>query len=322
MSRAAATAACEMDAQIVASHGQRFLVETQAGDIVSCFARSRLETIVCGDRVRIARNGAGEGVIEALHPRSSLIFRSDRKREKAIAANVSQAVVVVANTPRPNAEFIDRCLAAIEHAGVKALLLQNKIDLDPQRDLQRTLLARYGALGYPIRELCAHAAIDPLAPALQAQASLLIGPSGVGKSTIVNALLPLAGARTGAISRSEAGRHTTTHARLYRLGADTTLIDSPGMHQFGLQHIAPAELAACFVEFRPLAGQCRFSDCRHAGEPGCALHEAMRQGQIAAERMRSYARILSSLEPPLGARSATGRAEPARYRHQRDDDEP
>ncbi|MPZ42594.1 MAG: ribosome small subunit-dependent GTPase A [Betaproteobacteria bacterium] len=322
MSTAAATAVSDVDAQIVASHGQRLLVETQAGDVVSCFARSRLGTIVCGDRVRIARTGSSEGMIEAVHARSSLIYRSDRKREKAIAANVSQAVVVLANTPRPNAEFIDRCLAAIEHAGVKALLLQNKIDLDPQRALQRMLLARYGALGYPIRELCAHAAVEPLTSALQAQASLLIGQSGVGKSTIVNALLPFAGARTGEMSRSEAGRHTTTHARLYRLGADTTLIDSPGMHQFGLQHIAPAELAACFIEFRPLAGQCRFNDCRHADEPGCALHEAVRQGEIAPERMRSYERILNSLEPPLGARSGAGRAEPARHRHQRDDDEP
>jgi ribosome biogenesis GTPase len=321
MPTAAASAASGVDAQIVASHGRRFLAETQAGELVACYARSRLGAIVCGDRVRVARNG-GEGVIEAVHPRSSLIYRSDRKREKAIAANVSQAVVVLASTPPPNAEFVDRCLAAIEHAGIRALLLQNKIDLDPQRALQRTLLTRYGALGYSIRSLCAHAAVDPLRPELRAQASVLIGQSGVGKSTIVNALLPFAGARTGATSRSEAGRHTTTHARLYRLGADTTLIDSPGMQQFGLQHIAPAELAACFVEFRPLLGQCRFSDCRHAGEPGCAVREAVSQGRIAAERMRSYERILDSLEPPRGARSATGRAEPARHRHQCDDDEP
>jgi ribosome biogenesis GTPase len=322
MSTAAASVAPGVDAQIVASHGRRFVVETRTGDLVSCFTRSRLQTIVCGDRVRIARSGSREGMIESVHPRSSLIYRSDRKREKAIAANVSQAVVVLASTPPPNPEFIDRCLAAIEHAGIRALLVQNKIDLDSQRALRRTLLARYRALGYPICELCAHAAVDPLTSELRAQASLLIGQSGVGKSTIVNALLPFAGARTNEISRSEAGRHTTTHARLYRLGADTTLIDSPGMHQFGLQHIAPAELAACFIEFRPLIGQCRFNDCRHAAEPGCALREAVCQGRIAPERMRSYERILNSLEPPLGARSATGRADPARHRHQCDDDQP
>jgi ribosome biogenesis GTPase len=311
-----------MDGQVVASHGQRFLVETHPGEVVSCFARSRLGTIVCGDHVRIVRDGNDEGVVEAVHPRASLIYRSDRKREKAIAANVSQAVVVLANAPPPNAELIDRCLAAIEHAGIKALLLQNKIDLDPQRALRRMLLARYGALGYPTVELCAHAAVEPLRAALQSETSLLIGQSGVGKSTIVNALLPLAGARTGDMSRSETGRHTTTHARLYRLGQDTVLIDSPGMHQFGLQHIAPAELAACFVEFRPLAGQCRFNDCRHGDEPGCAVREAVRQGVIAPERMHSYERILRSLEPPIGTRSAASRTEPARHRHQRDDEEP
>jgi ribosome biogenesis GTPase len=322
MATAAGSAASGVDAQVVASHGRRFLVETQTGELVSCFARGRLGSIVCGDRVRVARNDGGDGMIEALRPRNSLVFRSDRKREKAIAANVSQAVVVLASTPPPNPEFLDRCLAAIEHAGIRALLLQNKMDLDPQRTLQRTLLARYGALGYAIRSLCAHASVEPLRSELQARASVLIGQSGVGKSTIVNALLPLAGARTGAISRSESGRHTTTHTRLYRLGTDTTLIDSPGMHQFGLQHIAPTQLAACFIEFQPLAGQCRFNDCRHAGEPGCAVREAVARGQIAAARMRSYERILASLEPPLGARSTAGRAEPARHRHHCDDDEP
>src|SRR5688572_16637868 len=161
MPAATASAAPEGDGQVIASHGQRFLVETQGGDIVSCFARSRLGTIVCGDLVRVVHAGADDGVIEAVHTRTSLIYRSDRKREKAIAANVSQAVVVVAKTPRPNAEFIDRCLAAIEHAGVKALLVQNKIDLDPERALRRMLLARYGELGYPIRELSAHATVEP-----------------------------------------------------------------------------------------------------------------------------------------------------------------
>ncbi len=317
-----ASAALRVDGQVVASHGQRLLVETQGGDIVSCFARSRLGTIVCGDRVRIVRGGRDDGVIEAVHSRTSLIYRSDRKREKAIAANVSQAVVVVAKTPQPNAEFIDRCLAAIEHAGVKALLVQNKVDLDPQRTLRCMLLARYGELGYPVCELCAHATVEPLTSALQAQSSLLIGQSGVGKSTIVNALLPLAGARTAEVSRSEAGRHTTTHARLYRLSADTALIDSPGMHQFGLQHIAPAELAACFVEFRPVAGQCRFNDCRHVDEPGCAVREAVLQGHIAPERMRSYDSILRSLEPAIRPRSTASRAEPARQRYQRDDEQP
>jgi ribosome biogenesis GTPase / thiamine phosphate phosphatase len=278
MPAAGASEAALRDAEVVASHGQRLLVQTRDAEVLSCFARSRLGTIVCGDRVQILRSGQGEGVIEAVLPRTSIIYRSDVKREKAIAANVTQAILVVAIAPRPNTEFVDRCLAAAEHAGVKALLVQNKIDLDPQSALHAELLARYAVLGYRTCQLSAHVSVEPLKAALRGESSLLIGQSGVGKSTIVNALLPAAGARTSDISRSEAGRHTTTHARLYRLGESAVLIDSPGMHQFGVQHIPPQELAACFVEFQPFLGGCRFSNCRHMDEPGCALHHSASDG--------------------------------------------
>ena len=319
MPAVAAFAAKGLDARVIARHGQHCRVRTCSGNILTCLARSRLDPIVCGDRVRVTPSSTSEGVIEAVLPRSSLIYRCDRRREKAIAANVSQAIVVLATAPWPNSEFVDRCLVAVEYAGVKIVLVQNKIDLDSDRTLHTALLARYGALGYRMCELCAHHDVDTLRTELRAETSLLIGQSGVGKSTIVNALLPDAQARTGEVSRSQTGRHTTTHAQLYRIGEDATLIDSPGMHQFGLQHIAPADLAACFVEFRPLLGGCRFNDCRHAGEPGCALHDALRQGRIQRSRMRSYARILSSL---LQSHSASGRAEPARHRHQKDDEQP
>jgi ribosome biogenesis GTPase len=319
---AAAKEGARRDAQVIASHGQRFRVQTQDGTIVSCFARSRLGPIVCGDRVSLIANVAEECVIEAVHPRISLIYRSDRKREKPIAANVTQAIVVLAPAPQPGVEFIDHCLAAIEHAGVKALLLLNKIDLDPQQALQDSLLDRYGKLGYPVLGLCAQASVEPLVASLRGEASVLIGQSGVGKSTIVNALLPCAAARTGAVSRSDAGRHTTTHARLYRLSADTSLIDSPGMHRFGVQHIGVEALAACFVEFRRFLDECRFNDCRHVDEPDCAVRAAVSDGKIAPERMRSYQSMLRSLQEPREMRSSTGRSEPARYREEQDDEQP
>lgn len=319
MAPAATTGERRRDALVVASHGRRFLVEAEDGALLSCFARTRTGPIVCGDRVRIALLRPGEAVIEAVHARSSLVYRSDGKREKPIAANVTQAVVVVATVPRPSAEFIDRCLVALEHAGVKPLLVQNKIDLDPDRVLQQELLAGYRALGYPVCELCAHVSVAPLRPALAGEASLLMGQSGVGKSTIVNALLPEAAARTASVSRLETGRHTTTHARLYRLDAQSLIIDSPGMHQFGVHHIPPRELAACFVEFRPFLGHCRFSDCRHVDEPGCALADALARGELSAQRMQSYWSILGT----LGAmRSSARRAEPGGDREQEDDEEP
>ena len=307
------------DALIVASHGQRHLARSQAGVMLACMARSRLGPIVCGDRVRIRPTGGTEAMIEAVLPRTSLIYRSDRKREKPIAANVTQAIVALAPVPRPNLDLIDRCLAAVEHAGVKALLACNKIDLDGDGSLRAALTVRYGALGYRVRELCARDGVDTLRPALRGEASLLIGQSGVGKSTIVNALLPEARARTDAVSRSEAGRHTTTHAQLYVLDEASSLIDSPGMHQFGLQQIAPAELAACFVEFRAFLGNCRFSNCLHAAEPGCALAVAVQRGEVLPERMHAYRRILRSLQ---ATRSGGGRSEPAGDGYEQDHEQP
>ena len=305
---------------VVAAHGRRFLVETDDGTLLPCFARSRAGIVVCGDRVRIRHAGRGEGVIEAVEARRSLIYRSDERRAKPIAANVTQVIVVTASAPRPSAEFIDRCLAAAEHAGVACLLVQNKVDLDPDGSLRTGLLQRYEALGYRLLALSAHESVAPLVPLLGSQWSLLIGQSGVGKSTIVNALVPDANARTGEISRWNSGRHTTTHAQLYRLEGGGVVIDSPGMHQFGLQHIPPGELAACFVEFRPFLGLCRFNDCRHDEEPGCAVRDAVDRGEIAAERLQSYLRILATLGE--GRLPSGGRPEPARQRDEEDDEEP
>jgi ribosome biogenesis GTPase len=314
-----AASGAALDALIVASHGQRHLARTSDGTILACFARSRVGTLVCGDRVRLLLTGAAEAVIETILPRSSLIYRSDRKREKPIAANVTQAIVVVAPTPRPSAELIDRCLAAAEHAGVKGLLVYNKIDLDPDAHSRSSLLPRYRPLGYRVCELCARSGVHELWPALRGETSLLIGQSGVGKSTLVNALAPDAHARTDAVSRTQAGRHTTTHARLYRLDEQTSLIDSPGMHQFGLQHIAPSELASCFVEFRRFLGDCRFNDCRHVDEPGCALVAAVQRNEVSPHRMRAYAAILGSL---TARRSRGGGPEPARDGHEQDHEQP
>ncbi|RPI47765.1 MAG: ribosome small subunit-dependent GTPase A [Betaproteobacteria bacterium] len=282
--------------QVVASFGRRFLVELDGSVTVSCVARGRRRGIACGDNVRLTRISATEGVIEDIEPRTCLLYRSDEKREKAIAANITQVVVVVAIAPAPNAEFIDRCLAAAEHAGARSLLVLNKTDLDDPGEQASRISARYGALGYRTVPASMHSGIEHLLAELRGHLSVLIGQSGVGKSTLVNRLVPDANARVAGTSATrDAGRHTTTRAQLYRIDAQSALVDSPGMHAFGLNHVDAADLSHAFIEFRRFLGDCRFSNCRHDGEPGCAVDAAARDGRVLAERLASYRRILKTL---------------------------
>jgi ribosome biogenesis GTPase len=285
-----------LSGQVVASFGRRSLVEVEPGVVLSCVVRGRRSGIACGDRVRVSRSSATEGVIEEVEPRTCLLYRSDARREKAIAANVTQVVIVFAIAPSPNVELIDRCLVAGEHAGARLLLVLNKIDLADPESRVAEIAARYDALGYALVRLSREHGIEALRRQLHGHLSVLVGASGVGKSTLVNRLLPQAGARVGELSASrEAGRHTTTRAQLYRIDAATALIDSPGMHAFGLNHLGAADIANAFVEFSPLLGACRFSNCRHDGEPDCALDTAARERRIPPERLASYRRILHSI---------------------------
>ncbi len=284
-------------ARVVASFGRRSLVETPTGETLSCVTRGRRTGIVCGDWVSIAATGPGEGVIEDVEPRTSLVYRSDAKREKAIAANADQVVIVLAVSPVPNIDFLDRCLIAAEHAGIGVLLLLNKIDLAPRDGASiEGILDSYRALGYRTATSSKTLVLDRLLDELRGRTSVFVGQSGVGKSTLVNRLVPQAAARVGDTSAfRDAGRHTTTRAQLYALDASSNIIDSPGMHAFGLSHVLPEDLASCFKEMRPLLGQCRFSNCRHDGEPGCGLDEGVRAGRIEPTRLASYRRILASI---------------------------
>lgn len=281
--------------RVVACFGRRSLVETQNRSELSCVTRGRRTGIACGDWVRYSPTSPGEGVIEDVEPRASLIYRSDAKRDKAIAANVTQIVIVLAIAPSPNVDFLDRCLVAAEHAGARTLLVLNKTDLSQPDDEAASIATRYGSLGYRLTATAKNMPITRLQDELHGQLSVFIGQSGVGKSTLVNRLVPGAEARVGATSASrQAGRHTTTHAQLYRLDEQSGLIDSPGMHAFGLSHIPAADLAECFIEMRGLLGNCRFSNCRHDGEPGCGIEEAVRSERIARQRLDSYRRILAA----------------------------
>ena len=280
---------------VVASFGRQFSVELSNGVLIACVSRGKRTNIACGDHVTIAVTAVDHGVIESTQPRASLFYRSDIQREKLIAANVTQVVIVLAASPSYHQELLDRCLAAAEEAGIHALLVLNKMDLPAAPDVLRSLTL-YRELGYEVLPLAAKIDLAPLRARLAGQTSVLVGQSGMGKSTIINRLVPDAAARVGSLSLAlSSGRHTTTHAQLYHLDAATHIIDSPGLQEFGLQHIGSDGLARCFVEFREHLGKCRFNDCKHLVEPGCAITLATENGLIDAARQASYRTLVAQL---------------------------
>lgn len=282
---------------MVAAHGRHYLVELADGSQIACFPRGKKSLIACGDRVAVLSTAKGQGVIEAVDPRRSLLYRSDEHREKLIAANVTQMIVVLAAVPSFYEELLIRCLAAAEHQGIRALIVLNKFDLVEEGARARAALEPYRALGYEVLPLIAKREVAPLRPHLQGHTSVLVGQSGMGKSTIVNALVPDAAAAVSDVSAAlDSGRHTTTHARLYRLDPHSALIDSPGLQEFGLGHVPLRELDRTFVEFRPLLGSCRFKDCLHRGEPDCAVAAAAERGEIRERRLAVYRRLVEEAQ--------------------------
>ena len=278
--------------QVIAAYGRHYLVETGDGSRYACFPRGKQSTVACGDRVAFARTAGEQGVIEAVDARSTLFARAAAHRQKLIAANVSQLAIVVAAEPSFSEELINRCLVAAEYQGMRSVILLNKCDLKVAAASALARLEPYSRAGYRVIELSALEGAEELRPLLAGEATVLVGQSGMGKSTIINALLPEAQMATREISAFLAsGRHTTTQARLHRLDADSTLIDCPGLQEFGLHHLSPQDLEAGFVEFRSFLGQCRFQNCRHLSEPGCALERAVAEGAIHPRRLDMFRRI-------------------------------
>ena len=275
-----------LNGQVIAAFSRRFIVETASGEL-PCQVKGRHLRVVCGDQVEIRRDGDA-GVIEAILPRSSLLYRSDAFKSKAIAANATQLAVVVAARPSFSMELVQRCILTAEDQGIASLLILNKADL-PETPDAYARLALLTRIGYPLLRLSALTDVAPLRPALQGHTTLLIGQSGMGKSTLVNALFPEARAVTAEYSEAlDSGRHTTTHTRLHRMNADSAVIDSPGLQEFALQHMDANALANAFIEFRPYLGHCRFRDCKHETEPDCRLQEAAAAGEISLARLRLF----------------------------------
>jgi ribosome biogenesis GTPase len=273
--------------QVIAAFSRRFIVDVPEHGAIPCLVQGRHLRIVCGDQVELKQDGS-QGIIQAVHARSSLLHRSDLFRSKPIAANVTQIAVVVAPRPSFSSELIQRCILAAEAEGIASIVLLNKIDL-AESAAARVRLQKLEQLGYAVVALSAETDPSPLLPFLHGHTTLLIGQSGMGKSTLINALLPDTHALTAEFSEAlDSGKHTTTHTRLYRIGEKAALIDSPGLQEFALQHIAPDALAEAFVEFKPYFGQCRFRDCRHQGEPGCRIQQAVTDGEINPTRLKLF----------------------------------
>lgn len=277
--------------QIVAAHGRHFLVRTEQHTNLNCITRGRKLDVVCGDIVDVNISTQDQGVIERVHPRSSLFKRADIFRSKPIAANVTQVAIMVAPRPSWSEDLLQRCLLAAESQHLPALIIANKADL-PEHKTMLEALSGYPALGYPVISLCAKQGTGELVERLQGHLTLLAGQSGMGKSTLINALFPQADARVEAFSEAlDSGRHTTTHSRLYQLNVNSGIIDSPGFQEFALAHLSRSDIEAAMPDFRPYHGQCRFRDCQHLSEPGCAIQQAVKAGLIAPQRLAFFHQV-------------------------------
>jgi ribosome biogenesis GTPase len=280
---------------IIAAHGRHYVA--QAGQQrLHCVTRGKRSDVAVGDTVTLKMTSSDQAVIEGIQERRTLLYRSDQYKSKLLAANVTRLLIVVATEPAFSDDLISRALVAAESAGVEAHIILNKIDVTASLEKTRERLALYAGLGYPVHEVSARTApeeaVARLMPVLQGQSSIFIGQSGMGKSSLINLLVPDADIAVREISAAlDTGKHTTTFTRLYAIDDATSVIDSPGFQEFGLHQLTEGMLERAFPEFAPCLGHCRFYNCHHISEPDCAVLAGVKEGRIAPMRHALYAQL-------------------------------
>jgi ribosome small subunit-dependent GTPase A len=292
--------AAERQARVVESFGRRVVVEDESGQRTPAELFGKRLSCVCGDVVRIREAAQGGDVprVVAVEPRRTLFARTDsRGRTEPLAANVSLLVVIFAPEPEPDPFITDRYLAGAAFAGIKALVVVNKCDLESAREASfRELVKEFEAAGYDVLQVSTlePETIAPLRERLRGQIGMLVGQSGVGKSSLTNQLAPASDRATRSLSEStREGRHTTVSTALFRIPTGGELIDSPGVRDYAPPLLEDAQVQVGWPELMRLAPECRFNNCLHLREPGCAVTAAVEAGTLAARRYESYKRLLN-----------------------------
>jgi len=290
------------EALVLVSYGSQGVVMLADGSHHACKFRRKVGRPFCGDRVQVARADGDSLVVEAILPRRNYFVRTDdRQRQHIIAANLDQVLIVVAPRPLPSLDLMERYLLAVHSLGIEPVIVYNKAELEVPADetangaVVLTHMPDYVALGYTVvRTSCkTEPGITALRPVLMDRTSILVGQSGVGKSSLINRLIPDLKIQTGQLSSATGkGSHTTTTTMMYQIPDGGSLIDSPGVWEYGIWKLENDQLAAGFIEFDAWRGQCRFNNCLHASEPGCAIKQAVADGLIREWRYRSYLRLL------------------------------
>ena len=297
--------AADVTAIVIAAHGRHYLALNLAdGKRLQCVTRGKKSDIAVGDQIHVQLTSGNQGVIESIGERATLLYRSDQYKSKLLAANVTQLFIVVATEPGFADDLISRALVASEAAGVRAHLVLNKTDVTDLLPRARERLQPYAKLGYPVHEVSARTAPDAacatLAPLLAGESTILIGQSGMGKSSLINLLVPDADIAVREISAAlDTGKHTTTFTRLYAVDGATSIIDSPGFQEFGLYQLTEGMLERAFVEFAPYLGKCKYYNCHHANEPECAVRAAVASGDIMPMRHALYLQLKHESEQTL-----------------------